>query len=128
MSVSLVRKVVTKPHGTKEYSYLAVDTGAAPNATPPGPPLKVSGLTASCWPTPRWVQEALRVRFCFATYRDKKLVNGIAFCLAGYRLKPALALALHALLAINVIAFNQYQSAGAVRRERGDRQLRRIAN
>ena len=120
MSVSFVRKVVTKPHGTKQYSYLAVDTGAAPKATPPGPPLMVSGLTASCWPTPRWVQEALRIRSCFATYRDEKLMNDVLFCLTGYRLKPALALVLRALVAINFIALSQHQSAGADRRERGD--------
>ena len=58
----------------------------------------------------------LRVRSCFATYRDEKLVNDFFFFLTGYRLKPALAHVLHALLDINFIALSQHQSAGAERR------------
>ena len=72
----------------------------------------------------------LRVRSCFATYRDEKLVNDVVFCLTEYRLKPALALVLHALLAINFIALSQHQSAETelIGGERGYGQLRRIAN
>ena len=70
------------------------------------------------------------VRSLFATYQDEKLVNDVFFCLTGYRLKPALALVLHALLAITFIALSQYQSAGTelIGGERGNGQLRRIAN